>query len=68
MAGEDRPVGGQKPRSNVYSILLLITTAAYITGIVLLIMQMQDVRNFNHQLFGEMTFRTSEHAAKIEAK
>ncbi len=66
MADDDRPVGAEKPRSNVYTILLLATMAAYITGIVLMIMQMQDTRNFKHQLFGEQTFETSEHAAKLK--
>ena len=66
MADEDRPVGAEKPRSNVYTILLLATMAAYIAGIVLMIMQMQDTRNFNHQLFGEQTYATSEHAQMLK--
>ncbi len=56
MADEDRPVGAEKPRSNVYTILLVATLAAYIAGITLMVMQMQDVRNFRHQIFGEQTY------------
>jgi hypothetical protein len=66
MPDEDRPVGAEKPRSNVYTILLLATMAAYIAGIVLMILQMQDTRNFKHQLFGKETFETSEYAAKLK--
>jgi len=66
MADEDRPVGAEKPRSNVYTILLLATMAAYIAGIVLMIMQMQDVRNFKHQLFGEETYESLQSTGKIK--
>jgi hypothetical protein len=56
MADEDRPVGADKPRSNVYTILVLITTAAYIAAISLLIMEMEETKNFRYQLFGKQTY------------
>ncbi len=56
MADEDRPVGSDKPRSNVYTVLLLVTMAAYIAGITLLIMEMQDTANFRHQVFGSQQY------------
>ncbi len=59
MADEDKPVGSDKPRSNIYTIMLLVTMAAYIAGIALLVMEMQDTANFRHQLMGDKQYPTA---------
>ena len=56
MAGEDRPVSADKPRSDVYTVMLLVTAAAYILGIVLAITEMQEVNNFRYDLFGDKQY------------
>lgn len=53
MADEDKPVSADKPRSDVYTVMLLATAAAYILGTVLAIMEMQEVKNFKFPLFGQ---------------
>jgi hypothetical protein len=56
MADETTAVSAGKPRSNVFTVLLLLTMLMYIGGIVLMIMEMQDVKNFRYQLFGKATY------------
>jgi len=58
MADEDRGVGPNKPGNNIYTIMLLVTMAAYIAGIVVLVLDMQKTRKYNYQLLGEGNYQT----------
>ena len=53
MPDQDKPAGIEKPRSNIYTVMAAVTAAAFLTAIILSIMEMQDVHIFGHQLFGE---------------
>ena len=64
MADEEKPVSPDKPRSNVYTILILVTTLAYIAAISLVIMEMQDTANFKHQLFGSQVYPAASSTKK----
>lgn len=57
MADEEKPVSADKPRSDVYTVMLLATAAAYILGTVLAIMEMQEVNNFRFPLFGQEQYQ-----------
>jgi hypothetical protein len=56
MADDSKPIGSDKPRSNIYTIMLLITAAAYILAIVLAIVEMNDTAHFRYQLMGEQEY------------
>ena len=59
MADEERSVGGDKPRSNIFTILIAVTTIAYIIALSLVIMELQEPKNFRYQVFG-----SQEHPGK----
>ncbi len=56
MADEDRPVGADKPRNNIYTVMLLVTAVAYILALTLAIIELNDTHSFRYQLFGSKEY------------
>jgi hypothetical protein len=50
---ESKPISAAKPRDDVYSAMLIVSTVMFITAIVLVIMELQDPNNFGFPLFGQ---------------
>jgi ABC-type uncharacterized transport system permease subunit len=53
---DDTPVSGIKARSNVFTAMLLVSMLAYLAGIALAFMEMQDTAHFGHQVAGELEY------------
>lgn len=61
---EDRKsLGAERPRSNIYAVLLVVSALAFIAALVVTIIELQDVRNFGYAFFGSETYRAPAAAA-----
>ncbi|HOX08673.1 MAG TPA: hypothetical protein PK280_19925 [Planctomycetota bacterium] len=50
---EVKPVSVAKPRDDVYTVMLAVSAAIFITATVLVLMELQDKANFGYKLFGQ---------------
>ena len=56
-AAEDaKPLSAAKPRSNVYSVLLVLAAVVYAVALALVIAELQDTHNFGKALFGDAKY------------